>query len=83
MICQTFRMIPQHFQNLAFSDTFARAFHDHALQLFLQGIEAFDPLFDLLQLAARDGIGLGAGLGRVIGKVQQFPNGPKREAELT
>lgn len=63
---RAFGMVAQHFQDLALSDTLAIAFCDHALQLLLESLPAFDPLFDLPELPPRDGAGLGAGLGRLV-----------------
>lgn len=68
MLCVALGVIAQNLDHSAIRNSATSTMVDHALQFFLQSLQAGHSGFDGLQLRSRDGIDLGAGL---VGAVEQ------------
>ena len=75
-------MVAQDLENPAIRDGLPAAFPQHPLQFRAQRLQPGDPGLDLLELAMRDDIHLGAGAGGVVGEVQELADRFEREPEL-
>jgi hypothetical protein len=79
---QAFGMITQYVEDPTVRGSAAAALVDHALQFGAQRLEPGDPLLDLAELPARDGIGLVAGGVRMVAEVEEFEDRVERKTQL-
>ena len=76
------RMVAQHLDHPAIGDRPARALHDHAFKFDLQGHQPGEAALNLGQLRARDGVGGGAGLVRIVRKAEEIADRFQRETQI-
>tara|TARA_R110002096_G_scaffold315376_1_gene509697 strand:- start:188 stop:583 length:396 start_codon:yes stop_codon:yes gene_type:complete len=77
------RMIAYYLKDTTIGHAVPTAFRDHAFEFRLQRLKPLETLLHLFQLPLRDGIGVGTGLLRVVGKRQKFANGINGKTQLT
>src|SRR6056297_174472 len=82
VVCQARGVIAQDLEHPAIRDGIASAFPQHALQFLAQRLQPGDPRLDLLELAVRNAINVGAGPARVVGQLQQLADRFQHETEL-
>src|SRR6056297_1809789 len=75
-------VIAEDLEHAAVGDGVTAAFPEHALQFLAQSLQPRDSRLDLLQLAVRNAIDVGAGPARVVGQLQQLADRFQRETEL-
>lgn len=74
-------VIGENAHDSALSDLATTTGFDHAVEFALEGFELANPRLDIVAVATRNLIRIGAGLIRMIGQTQEFADGFELETE--